>query len=274
MSQLKASVLLAVYNRLELIRRTLLGLSRQTCQDFEIIVCDDGSDREITNTLRSFEEKFKTRLVYVRQEHRGFRKCRILNEGILHSQSDYLIFLDSDCIPHHDFVNIHITRRKPGHFLVGRRLILGKSLTEQLSDDDILSGKLEHLYYLFLHYSQLRHISAGLYISWLDQLRTPSLKLSGCNFSCFSSDMWKINGFDERFDTPGIGEDTDIDRRFRLVGLKPLSVKYSAVCYHQYHPSVERNKHNNDEDMIALRSHIASYGLKEHSVEPSQKVDR
>lgn len=271
MSQLEASVLLAVYNRFELVRRTLLGLSRQTCQHFEIIVCDDGSDQEITNILRPFEEKFKNRLVYVRQEHCGFRKCRVLNEGILRSQSDYLIFLDSDCIPHRNFVHTHITRRKPGHFLVGRRLILGKSFTEQLSDDDILSGKLERLYFLLLHYNQLRHIAAGLYIPWLHQLRTSSLKLSGCNFSCFSSDMWKINGFDERFYTAGIGEDTDIDRRFRLIELKPLSVKYSALCYHQYHPFVERN---NDRNMIASHSHIAFYGLKEHSAESSKKVDR
>jgi glycosyltransferase involved in cell wall biosynthesis len=264
---LKASLLLAVYNRPAIVHRTLLGLTRQSCQNFEIIVCDDGSGQEIKDVLSRFEETFKDRLIHVWQEHRGFRKCRILNEGILHARSDYLIFLDSDCIPHREFVNTHINKRQPGFFLVGRRLIMGKKLTEQLSDNDILSGKLERLYFLLLHYNHLRHISAGLYMPWLHKLRSSPLVLKGCNFSCFLKDMWQINGFDEQFDTPGTGEDTDIERRFRLIGLKPVSVKYSALCYHQYHPFVERVINKNS---VENTSCIASYGLKEHSAESSR----
>ena len=37
------------------------------------------------------------------------------------------------------------------------------------------------------------------------------------------------------------GEDADVERRFRLLGLHPRNVKYRALCYHQYHPALSRD---------------------------------
>ena len=64
--------------------------------------------------------------------------------------------------------------------------------------------------------------------------------LLGCNFSCWKADLERINGFDEEFTTPGGGEDTDVERRFALADVRPLSVKHRAICYHQWHPLVPR----------------------------------
>jgi hypothetical protein len=50
----------------------------------------------------------------------------------------------------------------------------------------------------------------------LKNKRDKKAHLVGCNFSCFKSDLEKINGFDEDFSMPTTGEDTDIERRMRL----------------------------------------------------------
>ncbi len=57
----------------------------------------------------------------------------------------------------------------------------------------------------------------------------------GCNFSIEKKLLERINGFDETYEGPGIGEDSDIEYRLRLIGAKFKSVRNLAVQYHLYH---------------------------------------
>ena len=57
----------------------------------------------------------------------------------------------------------------------------------------------------------------------------------GSNFSIHKSDILKINGFDERYEGPSVGEDSDIQYRLELIGIKIKSLKYIAIQYHLYH---------------------------------------
>jgi len=52
--------------------------------------------------------------------------------------------------------------------------------------------------------------------------------------------MLKINGFDERYEAPSIGEDSDIQFRLELAGIKIKSLNNAAVQYHLYHKLQER----------------------------------
>jgi len=49
---LKVSVILIVYNRADLLRKSLLSLNAQSYLPEEVIVTDDGSDEDILNVLR------------------------------------------------------------------------------------------------------------------------------------------------------------------------------------------------------------------------------
>lgn len=53
------SVIIPTYNRAELLRRALLSVADQTCDDFEVLVCDDGS----TDNTREVVEYFQNRMV-------------------------------------------------------------------------------------------------------------------------------------------------------------------------------------------------------------------
>ncbi len=54
----------------------------------------------------------------------------------------------------------------------------------------------------------------------------------------------KINGFDENYEGPGLGEDSDIEYRLRLTGAKFKSVRNLAVVYHLYHPRTIEQQEN------------------------------
>jgi hypothetical protein len=59
----------------------------------------------------------------------------------------------------------------------------------------------------------------------------------GSNFSVAKADLEAINGFDELYDGPGCGEDSDVQYRLSLAGVIGKSLRNLAVQYHIYHPA-------------------------------------
>jgi len=60
--------------------------------------------------------------------------------------------------------------------------------------------------------------------------------LKGCNMSFSKKAIYAINGFDEDYILPAIGEDFDLTWRFQAAGYHYKSVRNLAVQYHLYHP--------------------------------------
>ena len=82
------SVIIPVFNRENTIRRALDSVLKQTYQDIEIIVIDDGSTDKTVSQLKDLPIKLIT------QENKGVSSAR--NRGIEASQGDFIAFLDSD----------------------------------------------------------------------------------------------------------------------------------------------------------------------------------
>jgi glycosyltransferase involved in cell wall biosynthesis len=93
----KASVILPTFNRIDTIMRAIASVRRQSLEDWELIVVDDGS----TDDTAALIQNVDPRLVVIRQERRGFTEAR--NVGIRAARGEYLAFLDSDdeFLPHH-----------------------------------------------------------------------------------------------------------------------------------------------------------------------------
>jgi len=92
------SVIVPVFNRASVLDATLRSVLAQTCQDFEIIVIDDGS----SDNPRAVVEKLSDpRIRFIRQENQGGGTAR--NTGINAAQGCYIAPLDSDdtFLPHH-----------------------------------------------------------------------------------------------------------------------------------------------------------------------------
>ena len=58
----------------------------------------------------------------------------------------------------------------------------------------------------------------------------------GSNFSAAKKDLVAINGFDELYDGPGCGEDSDVQYRLSLIGVTGKSLRNLAIQYHIWHP--------------------------------------
>jgi glycosyltransferase involved in cell wall biosynthesis len=86
----KVSVIIPTYNRAQSIGRSVDSVLKQSYQDFEIIVVDDGSTDNTRDILFSFGNHIKC----IRQDNKGPSTAR--NVGINASKGEYVAFLDSD----------------------------------------------------------------------------------------------------------------------------------------------------------------------------------
>ena len=90
----KVSVILPTYNRAHIIEKAIQSVLKQTYQDFEIIIIDDGSKDDTEKIIRGFQEK-DNRIKYIRfEENKGAAAAR--NAGINMSKGEYITFQDSD----------------------------------------------------------------------------------------------------------------------------------------------------------------------------------
>lgn len=247
---IKASVILAFYNRLDYLKLVLAGLERQTYKDFEIIIADDGSSKNVIEEIEKLSRALSFPLIHVWQEDKGFRKNKILNRAIVSSNSDYLIFIDADCVPHHEFVKEHISACKPKLCLTGRRVNLSEKITRQLTPKNISEGYFENNYLILIEdgiFGKSFDVEKGIYFknkSLRNFFNRKRRGLLGCNLSIHKEDMLIINGFDERYEAPSIGEDSDVEYRLNLCGVKIQSINNIAIQYHLYHKIQDRPQKN------------------------------
>jgi len=246
----RATVIAAFYNKIDYLRLVLAGFERQSEKDFELIVADDGSKQEIVKELESLSKKISFPLIHIWQEDKGFRKNKILNKAITTSNSNYIIFIDADCIPHFRFVEEHISYSEKGSCLTGRRVNLSQKYTQILSPQKVREGLIEKNNFALIKdslFGESFYVEKGFYFKSRLLRKIFNKKergLLGCNFSLYKEDMLNINGFDERYEAPSIGEDSDVQFRLELNGIKIISLNHIAVQYHLYHQLLERPQEN------------------------------
>jgi O-antigen biosynthesis protein len=88
----QVTVVIPAFNRAQAVQRAIASVLAQTCQDFEIMVVDDGSTDGIAESVASFRDR---RITLIRHEqNRGGGAAR--NTGILAGCAPFVAFLDSD----------------------------------------------------------------------------------------------------------------------------------------------------------------------------------
>lgn len=246
------SVIISFYNRLDYLKYVLAGLERQTFRNFEIVIADDGSKEDVVTEIESLAAGISFPLLHLWHEDKGFRKNRILNRAISAASSEYLLFIDGDCVPHREFVREHLVNKRAGKCLTGRRVNLSEKFTSGLNAEDIRNGYLENSIHLMVKdglFGNSDYVERGFYVQnkfLRKYLNKKKRGLLGCNFSVHKNDMTGINGFDERYELPSIGEDSDVQFRLELNGVGIESLNNIAVQYHLYHKLQERPQKNLD----------------------------
>lgn len=247
---MKVSLIVAVYKDIEALELIIEALKTQTYKNFEVIVAEDNNSQEMKDYISSIKG---LDVKHTSQEDNGIRKMRSLNNGIIKSSGEYLVFIDGDCIPYSTFIESYVQLAQHGYISSGRRVNLGQKYALKLRNKELTPYKLEKSF--LFHFISMakdsveRHVEEGFYFNpngWFYKTflknRNSTTDILGCNYACFRDDMIKINGYDEGYGQTAIGDDTDIQWRFETIGLKIKSVRNVANIFHLYHPRIIREK--------------------------------
>lgn len=236
------SLVVAVYNKPENLRLVLAACARQSLSTFEVIVADDGSGPAIKDVVEEATAAYSFPIIHLWHEDLGWRKNAMLNNAIRTARTDYLVFIDGDCLPSRHFLLDHWKEREEGKVLLGRRVETSERWTRALTIEDVETGRFEKV-----GWNELMDGLKGKSLRVEDGFRMPSRLLRqillrnvrgmlGSNFSVAKEHLMAINGFDELYNGPGCGEDSDVQFRLSLIGVTGKSLRNLAVQYHLHHP--------------------------------------
>lgn len=94
--QVKISVLIPAYNSAKTIVEALESIKKQTYQNWEIILINDGSQDETEEILRRYLGNTKLSLKYTKQTHHNYFKA--IRHGLKYASGEIIFVLDADKI--------------------------------------------------------------------------------------------------------------------------------------------------------------------------------
>ena len=90
----KVSIILPTFNRARFLPKAIESIERQTFQDWELIIVDDGSDDETLDLLPQITQEVAGRVKVISQINQGPGEAR--NAGIRAARGELIAFFDSD----------------------------------------------------------------------------------------------------------------------------------------------------------------------------------
>jgi serine acetyltransferase/GT2 family glycosyltransferase len=209
-SALAATVVIATFNRRELVETLLGELSRQTLAPdrFEVVVVDDGSAEPVGPALARLSPPYE--LTVVRQENAGPAAAR--HRGIMRARGGVIIVVDDDVRIDAGFVAAHLS----GHAGEARRVVLGRLLPVPGTRPPLFER-----YQAALLDRQLAALRDGR-----DALRGLSLYTGNVSFR--RADYLSVGGFDPAF---RVSEDAELGIRLEQAGCT-FQLSESASAFH------------------------------------------
>jgi|GEM_PF-117891 len=222
---IKVSLIISTYNQPQFLDTALQSAVEQTRLPDEIIIADDGSGEETAKIVNDWKSKTPVKIIHVWQENTGFRLAANRNNGIAVSSGDFLIFLDSDCFLHKNYVEDYISFAAPNYFVCGTRV----NIRPKRKDYILQTGDRRISLFSWGTSKKPHAIRSRL----LSMLRKKG-GMAGASFAAWKNDIERINGFNEFFVQYG-GEDADIAIRLEKSGVKMKKMVHWGIAYHFDH---------------------------------------
>ena len=225
----KVTVCIPVYNRVDLLRRTLAGFAQQSYPRdlYEVVVGDDGSEEDVEAAVASLHNHLEVRIV--RRERDGYGAGQARNLAAAQADGQVLIFVDADCLPHTELIADHVSwhRRASNLVVIGARQHFDSTSIEP---QDIVDGRWEiptergapPADWREVFYRRTARLRAGD-----EAFRS----LVSSNFSVRAEHFRLAGGFEEAFSRWG-GEDTELGWRLWVEGLYFVADDRATV-FHQ-----------------------------------------
>ena len=278
---MKVSFIVLTYNRSDALLAVLRSLASQCGPTHEVLIADDGSRVEEVSALVKGCPRFNCTVQHIWYPDTGFTASRARNLGANLATGDYLVFLDGDCVPNGEFVKQHERLAEAGCFVNGSRVLLGESLTREVTGGTIDLLRCTPLFWLkqrFLGQSnKLLHLVGWPWRLFRVQQHFVWRGIRSCNMGVWRSDFVGVNGFDEVFEGWG-HEDADFVLRLSHLGVRRKNGFMATEVFHLWHRQNSRDHESPNKERVVQRmqSHMvrAEKGLAELDPQMPLQVKR
>ncbi|MFT4804668.1 MAG: glycosyltransferase involved in cell wall biosynthesis [Psychroserpens sp.] len=238
MKTIDTSVIISTYNSPTWLQKVLWSFDKQTYDNFEVVIADDGSGLETKTLIEAMKTEVSYPIQHIWHEDNGFQKTIILNTATVAAKGNYLVYTDGDCLARADFLQVHINRREAGYFLSGGYFKLPMDISELISEEEIKTQGCFNIDWLTSHglkssFKNNKITAKGLKQKLLNLITPTTATWNGHNASGYKKDIIAANGYDERMQYGG--EDRELGERLFNAGIKAKQVRYSAICLHLDH---------------------------------------
>ena len=207
-NMLRVSVVIPAFNRCAVTGLCLEALGSQDLppEEYEVIVVDDASSDDTPEVVRSFQERARCHVTYIRHTvNKGHTATR--NDGVLQARADVVVELDNDNIAAPGMLRAHLVSHEaaePEHIAVVGNVRYSASSIEGSN---------------FGRYLQSRYLDSRAYDHRINPQDLASQYFAGANHSCRRVDLVGVSLYS--MDIQGYGGwDGYLGYRLRQAGVR------------------------------------------------------
>jgi GT2 family glycosyltransferase len=210
------SIVIPTYNRPDRLAKCLSAIAQldYSCDRFEVIVVDDGSDPPLNEVVAPFQDQLN--LTLIQQANAGPATAR--NVGAAQAEGKYLVFTDDDCTPLTNWL-----QALEAHFMANPDAIVGGRTLNALPDNLYSTTSQLLIDYLYEYYNadpqQAKFFASN-------------------NFALPAEVFRKVGSFDTTFPLAA-GEDRELCDRLLHHGY-PMSYAAQAQIHHAHHLTLQK----------------------------------
>lgn len=124
---LKVAIIIPIYNvEHTLVENCINSVIVQTYKEIEIVLVDDGNDKDYAEFIEKFKRIDNRISVYRHEQNQGLYQARM--SGVKHSNSDYIAFVDADDTISIDWIRILVKKAVENHsdIVMGRTICVNE----------------------------------------------------------------------------------------------------------------------------------------------------
>lgn len=234
------SIVMAYYNRLELLKHTLHSLRRSKIKDYEVVIVDDGSDEnEYANLAIPLFPDIKINVIYLEKKNKWYLSpCVPFNIGFKAAKGNIIIIQNPECFHTGDILE-NASQIQNNEYRVYATYALPKNKT-----NDLHNGKPIQMMNITPYGAKENHDG------WYTHSKIWNRMYHWCT-AINKVDLEDLGGFDERY-AQGIDyDDNELLARIQRKKLKILCIDNPFV-FHQNHgvtPYYSQTPVKNNKDM-------------------------